>query len=546
MKQLRIISTAVFYVFSQYLYAQPFQAGMSDYERAVKKVGSVMYCIDNYYVDTANIKDLAEKAVINIMKSLDPHSSYVSKEEFNSMNEPLQGNFEGIGIEFNILNDTLMVVSPVPDGPSERVGLRSSDRIVAVNGENIAGVGITNDKVHKLLRGPKGSKLDITVKRADLTFDFKITRDRIPILSVDAAYQTDEIAYVKLNKFAVNSMKEIRDAWSRFENPASLILDLRGNSGGVMGTAIELADQFFDSGKLIVYTEGVNAPNQSEFSSDKGFFKKGKLVVLIDEGSASAGEIVAGAIQDWDRGILIGRRSFGKGLVQQMISLNDGSFIKLTVSRYHTPTGRVIQRRYDMGKTEEYYEDLYNRFSGEVYSAEGIEFPDSLKYQTLRNKRTVYGGGGIMPDIFVPLDTSSYSKYSGQLYRKGIVYQFILGYLDSNRDLLKAEYKTFERFDSEFEVDDEMFEDFIAYAEKEGVARDDEGLAISGNDLRMYIKALIARDVFTSSEYYKLMNRNDKVFRKALEVFKNWKQYENSILKNNTNDFEDWAWIFDF
>jgi carboxyl-terminal processing protease len=499
-------------------------------DKYLRKFGTVLYLIDNYYVEDADVKKLVDEAAVSIMKNLDPHSSYISEEEFRAMNEPLQGNFEGIGIEFNIFNDTLIVVSPISGGPSERVGLRSSDRIVAVDDVNIAGVGITNDKVFKLLRGPKGSRVHLTAMRAADKLEFDIVRDKIPIHSLDAAYEVKPgMIYLKLNKFAAGSMNEIYSAIKKFPKIQSMILDLRGNSGGLMNVATELSDQFLEAGRPIVYTEGEHARKQMEISTDSGFFKKGNLVILIDEGSASASEIVSGAVQDWDRGVILGRRSFGKGLVQQQFPLGDGSYIRLTVSRYHTPTGRVIQRHYDVGKTEEYYRELYKRFSGEVYSKDSIRFPDSLKYQTLVNRRTVYGGGAIMPDIFIPMDTAHYSEYSGKLNSKGIVYQFVLNYLDKNRSSLKAAYKTFGDYRKRFNPDAAFLEELVAYAEKEKIPRSEEGLKISGNYLKLLLKAYIARDLFSSSEFFNILNSIDKTYLRAVEVLENPAEYRKTL-----------------
>ena len=505
--------------------------------QATTKIGSVLNVINSDYVDTVDILNLSEKAVIAMLKTLDPHSVYLSKDEFRAANEPLMGNFDGIGVEFSLLNDTLVVVMPISGGPSERVGILAGDKIIAVDGENIAGVGITNNLVYKFLRGKKGTKVMLTVVRRNVNevLQFEVIRDKIPINSVDAAYEVRPgLAYLKLGRFAETSMYDIFNAFAKFENtPEALILDLRGNGGGVMGTAVHLADQFLESDKLIVYTSGAHGKSETYHSTDNGIFKTGKLVILINEHSASASEIVSGAIQDWDRGILIGRRTYGKGLVQKQLAFNDGSAIRLTTSRYHTPTGRVIQRPYEKGNSEKYAKDFYDRYiSGEFYDEEKINFPDSLKYTTLNKKRTVYGGGGIMPDIFIPQDTSSYTTYYARLINRGIVQKFILTYVSENRDELKAKYPTFEHFVANFTVDDELLEKLIAQGEKEALPRNDEELETSSSELKILMKAVCARDLWSYTEYFRITNANiDREFAKAIEVIDNWKKYEKEIFE---------------
>jgi carboxyl-terminal processing protease len=448
------------------------------------------------------------------------------------MSEPLEGNFEGIGIEFNILEDTLIVVAPLSGGPSEKVGLASGDRIISVDGKNIANINLTIEKVHSLLRGPKGSPIMVTVKRGSLVMDFDIVRDKIPINSLDAAYEVKPgVAYLKLSRFARNSINEIKDAFSKFKNPQSLILDFRGNGGGFMDVASALADQFFDKGKLLVYTEGRFFPVQREMSTEQGLFKTGGLVVLIDEASASASEIVAGAIQDLDRGIIIGRRSFGKGLVQSEFPMGDGSAVRLTIARYHTPSGRAIQSPYEKGKAEQYYKNFSDRVSSEAFSADSIVFPDSLKYSTLVNKRVVYGGGGIMPDIYVPLDTLKYSRYMGELNRKNVIMQFVSSYIDKNRRSLHEQYKTFDMFKRSFNVSGALFGEIVAFGEKNGVPVDSEGINISGNFIKQYVKALVARNLFDYSAYFQIINEGDRVYEKAVEVLDNWDKYSKECLK---------------
>ncbi|MDR3287567.1 MAG: S41 family peptidase [Prevotellaceae bacterium] len=508
--------------------------------KSIEKLRNTIVAVDRFYVDTVNVAKLAEKAVISMLKDLDPHSTYISKEDFAAANEPLAGSFDGIGIEFTVLDDTLVVIMPVSGGPSESVGILAGDKIVAVNGQNIAGEKITTDKIYKHLRGRKGTKviLDIVRRNVKEIIQFEVIRDKIPINSIDAAYEVRPgLAYIKLGRFAQTSMNEIFMAFAKFKtNPEALILDLRGNGGGIMGTAVNLADQFLEEDKLIVYTSGTHMPSQSELSTNDGIFKKGKLVLLINEGSASASEIVAGAIQDWDRGILIGRRTYGKGLVQHQLPLGDGSYIRLTISRYHTPTGRVIQRPYEKGNSDKYIKDFYERYtSGEVYDSVNINFPDSLKYKTLVNSRTVYGGGGIMPDIFIPQDTSYYTQYYARLINRGITNRFVLNYVSDKRDELKTQYPVFEDFEKKFIVDDNFIEKLVAFAEKEKLPRNDEELNKSKSELKMLIKALFARDLWGTTEYFRITNANiDKEFAKAIEVITNWKKYEKEVFEKKS------------
>ncbi|HOG20857.1 MAG TPA: S41 family peptidase, partial [Salinivirgaceae bacterium] len=407
-------------------------------------------------------------------------------------------------------------------------------RIVTVDSENIAGVGINNDKVFKLLRGPKGTKVDLGIKRKGVQGieTYTVIRDKIPINSLDAAYMINEnTAYVKLNRFSATTMKEYRDAMSKLTKQGAkhLILDLTNNGGGFLDMSTQLVDEYLDKDKLIVYTEGEKSPKEVMNSTSRGSMETGKIVVMVDEGSASASEIVSGAIQDWDRGVIVGRRTFGKGLVQKQYPLNDGSAIRLTVARYHTPTGRVIQRPY--GKNDkEYHKDLAKRYQrGEMFSADSINFPDSLKYSTLRLKRTVYGGGGIMPDMFVAIDTSYSSDFLKAMNRRGIQSQFVLNYIDRNREELSKNYSDFTQFLTDFKVDENIMKELIEHAEKSNVKPKDGDLEISGRAIELQLKALFARNLFEQDHFYQIINEIDPIYNAAVEIITNDNLY-NQIL----------------
>jgi len=508
-----------------------------DVQQDQLKFGRLLRLLDGYYVDSVNVDELTEKAIIHVLSELDPHSVYISKEEVEKMNEPLKGNFEGIGISFNILKDTLLVLSTIPDGPSEKVGVRAGDRIVEVDEKNIAGIGLKNSDVYDLLRGDRGTKVDIKVLRRNVTdfLDFNIIRDKIPINSLDASYMLDEsTGYIKLNKFSATTTDEFTDAIKELgkDNLKNLVLDLRGNGGGYLKTAIEIADQFLKNNELIVYTSGLHESKREYSASINGEFEKGNLVVLVDENSASASEIVSGAVQDWDRGIIIGRRSFGKGLVQKPYFLTDGSMVRLTTAHYYTPSGRCIQKPYNEGICD-YRKDFQNRLEhGELYTADSIVFADSLKYKTLLNGRDVFGGGGIMPDIFVPMDTSSHYRYINRLRRNSVIYNFTLDYMDNHREEIKKKYPNFEKFEKEYEISDDLIADVVANGEKEGIEKDEESLSFTKDDMKTEMKAIIARDLYSRNAFYKIYYRNDEAILEALKVIKNQKEYNNLLVSN--------------
>lgn len=503
-----------------------------DVETSMIKYGRLMQLIENYYVDTANISKLTESAVVEVLGKLDPHSVYISKDEVEEMNEPLEGNFEGIGISFNILRDTLRVVTTIPGGPSEKAGLMPGDCIVMIDGKTVAGVGLKNKEVMSKLRGEKGTQVKLKIKRKkdpDL-LSFTIVRDKIPLYSLDASYMLDDQSgYIKLNRFSATTTDEFSDAIKKLKkNPKfkNLVLDLRGNGGGYLKAAIEMVDQFLGPQHLVVYTKGVHEPRKDYKSSALGEFEQGRLIVLIDEGSASASEIVAGAIQDWDRGIIIGRRSFGKGLVQQPFPLTDGSIIRLTTAHYYTPSGRGIQKPYDRG-VDEYRKDYLNRFeNGELFTRDSIHLDKRQSFETLKNKRIVYGGGGVMPDIFVPMDTSSNYKFFNLLIRQNILYSITMDYMISNRDEISKKYKGFDDFQNNFEVPVLLIEKMMAEADQEKIEKDQTSVDFARPLILKQVKALLARDLYGMDYYYRVMNQDEDVIREALNVLKEPSEYE--------------------
>ena len=488
----------------------------------IRKLTLAQFAIANLYVDETDADKLVESAIMGMLEELDPHSTYSNAEEVKKMNEPLQGNFDGIGIQFNIAEDTLFVIQPVSGGPSEKVGIRAGDRIIMVNDTLIAGVKMTTDDITRRLKGPKGTKVDVKVVRrgVDEPLSFTIKRDKIPVYSLDASYMiTPKIGYIKINRFGATTYEEFMDALASLKGQGlqDLILDLQGNGGGYLNAAIDIAYEFLGAGELIVYTEGRRNPRREFFAKGDGKHQSGRLVVLVDEYSASASEIVAGAVQDWDRGMVVGRRTFGKGLVQRPIDLPDGSMIRLTVARYYTPAGRCIQKPYE--SIEKYNADLIERYNrGELMSADSIHFADSLKSLTLKKGRTVYGGGGIMPDYFVPVDTTLFTKYHSQLSNKGVLLKVHFQLIDTYREEWAKKYNDYAVFCKEFELDDAMMQQLIAEGEKEGIKFDEEQYKKSESLIKLQLKALIARDLWDMNEYYHTINVVNESVNKALEL----------------------------
>ncbi len=496
----------------------------------MRKLSLADFAITNLYVDEVDENKLVEDAIRGMLENLDPHSTYTTAEETKEMNEPLQGNFSGIGIQFNMNRDTLYVIQTIAGGPSEKVGILAGDRMITVNDTVIAGVKMKNTDIMKRLRGEAGTVVRVSVLRKGVKepIDFRIVRDKIPIYSIDASYMVDkETGYIRVSRFAATTDKEFADALKSLKKKGmkNLIVDLQGNGGGYLVSAIAMADEFLGDGQSIVYTEGRRSPRDDAYATKQGLFQKGKLVLLVDESSASASEILSGAVQDWDRGVIVGRRTFGKGLVQRPIPFPDGSMIRLTVARYYTPAGRSIQKPYDKGH-EAYERELLDRFNhGELIYTDSIHFPDSLQYQTLTSKRIVYGGGGIMPDVFVPLDTTIYTDFHRDLLSKGVLNQYPINYLDEHRKELTSQYKTIEQFAAAFTVTDEMLADLLKMGEAEKVKYDEEQYQKSRNLIALQVKALIARDMFDTAAYFRIMNPENKSFTKALSIIANDEEY---------------------
>ena len=492
----------------------------------IRKLQIAEMAISNLYVDTVDENKLVEDGIRGMIEKLDPHSSYATAKETKEMNEPLQGSFEGIGVQFNMVQDTLLVIQPIVNGPSERVGILAGDRIVSVNDTAIAGVKMSKEEIMKRLRGAKGSKVRLGIVRRGIAgmLYFTVTRDKIPVKTLDAAYMIrPKVGYIRIGSFGLTTYNEFMEAVNMLKNNGmkDLILDLEENGGGYLLAAVQIANEFLKRNDLIVYTQGRRAPRQEHRADGTGKLLDGKVVVLINEYTASAAEIVTGSIQDQDRGEVVGRRSFGKGLVQRPIDFADGSMIRLTIAHYYTPSGRCIQKPYKKGEALDYAMDIEKRFEhGELYSADSIHFADSLKYKTLRKQRVVYGGGGIMPDYFVPLDTTQYTRFHRQLAARSYIINANLKYIDVNRKQLRNRFATFTDFNARYEVPESFVNDVLEAAAKDSIKpKDEQELQQTLPRLRLQLKALVARDLWDMSEYFQVINEENPIVRKAVELF---------------------------
>lgn len=494
-----------------------------------EKLDGLLFFLENYYLEKIDREALIEAALEGLLNELDPHSYYLPPRELKASEEALNGNFEGIGVQFNIHNDTILVVSPISGGPSERLGIRSGDRIIYIEDTLVAGKKISNNDVFRWLRGKKGSIVNVKILRSGLPdlLDFAIVRDKIPVFSMDAAFMlTPEIGYLKLNRFAETTVDEFKEGWAKLKTLGAkdLIMDLQGNSGGYLMAATGILDHFFPKGKLLVYTQGLHSERRNFLANGNPMLLHNRLIVLVDEGSASASEIVAGAIQDHDRGLVIGRRSFGKGLVQNTFPMPDGSAYRLTTARYFTPSGRFIQAPYNEG-TEKYYQDLANRFDkGELTDSGKAKIPDSLAFKTSKG-RTVYGGAGIMPDVFVPLDTSFFSVCLNRITAAGLPYNVALDYVDTQREALQIKYPSIDDFNSGFDPEP-LWQSLLTEAEKRKLPCEPENFSRSKPFLLTMLKALVAQNLKGRDAFFKVMARENESIQKALEMLENpWPEY---------------------
>lgn len=494
----------------------------SSFLKNLTKFKQVLTHIENDYVDDVDSEELVESAITNMLEELDPHTSYIPAEELEIIQSRLEGNYEGIGVEFNIFKDTIQVVTPLSGGPSQKLGIRSGDKIIQVDGESVAGVGITNQKVLELLRGPGGSEVTVTIKRKGETepIDFTIERDVIPQYSVDVSYMVNEtIGYIKIARFANSTFLEFKEALLKLKEKGmtKLVIDLTGNPGGYLNRAVQIVDEVLGGEQMIVYTDGKEKRyTEKHYSGEVGDFESGSLVIMVDEGSASASEIVAGAVQDHDRGLIVGRRSFGKGLVQLPIDLNDGSELRLTISRYYTPSGRSIQKTYKEGHLDEYFKEAYTRYeNGEMYTSDSIKFNDSLTYSTDKG-RVVYGGGGISPDVFVPLDTTYNSAYLNRLFSSNSIQEYTVNYAQENR--AKLDEMGYKKFKDSFEVTEQMMSDLVSVAEGNKLKFNEKDFNRSKKLLKQLVKAYIARGIWDNDGFYPIFNEQDEIFLKAIQL----------------------------
>lgn len=494
-------------------------------EAPLRKLQIAEMAVNNLYVDSVDEQKLVEDGIRGMLEKLDPHSSYLTAKEVKAANEPLQGNFEGIGVQFNMVEDTLLVIQPVTNGPSEKVGILAGDRIVKVNDTIIAGVKMSKEEIMRRLRGPKGTKVRMGIVRRDIadTLQFTVVRDKIPVHSIDATYMLRPgVGYIRIGNFGATTHDEFCESLKKLKKQGmkSLVLDLQENGGGFLHAAVQIANEFLKHNDLIVYTEGRQIQRTEYKAKGGGLFTEGKVIVLVDSYTASAAEIVSGAIQDQDRGLVVGRRTFGKGLVQRPIDLPDGSMIRLTIAHYYTPSGRCIQKPYEKGKQRDYAMDVYNRLkSGELMSADSVHFADSLKYYTLRKHRLVYGGGGIMPDEFVPLDTTKYTRFHRELSAKGVVINANLRFVDQHRKILQGEYRSFADFQQRFDIPQQVIDHIFAEGEKQNVRPKDEAERLQTLPyLRLQLKALVARDLWGMDEYFAVINEMNDAVQRALKL----------------------------
>lgn len=543
MKRFFILASAAMALMAS---TQLFAAGADNQERPQlppdQKLRFAEKVIETYYVDSVNTDKIVTEAIVAMLKELDPHSSYSDPEETRELTIPLEGNFSGIGIQFNMLNDTLFVIQTTSGGPSEKVGILPGDRILQAGDSILSGVKSPNSRILRILRGPKGSQVGLKVLRKGVAepLSFNITRDDIPVYSVDASYMADpSTGYIRISRFAEGTDREFVKALEdlRRQGMKNLIIDLEDNGGGFLNAATDLASHFLDKGDLVVYTDAPKLGTHNYVVEKPGDMRDGKVVVMANQYSASASEILSGAIQDNDRGLVVGRRTFGKGLVQRPFPMPDGSMIRLTVSRYYTPSGRSIQKPYTAGDGDDYRKDILHRYeAGEFSSADSVHLPDSLRFETLRNKRPVYGGGGIMPDQFVPIDTTSFSPYYRDLVAKGIISRYSITYVDTHRKELKKEYPTEEQFLTRFEVTPDMMQEIVKMGENDSVKYNEEQFERSSMMMRTIIKGIIGRDLFTTSTYFKVVNPVlNPVYRESLQLINDDERYRKLLTYGRDN-----------